>query len=55
MDNVLKRLPELRETLSKISTEYAYQYRYIGEAISMLILLEDIIIEKNESRKNESV
>lgn len=52
MDNVLKRLPELRETLSKISTEYGYQYRYIGEAISMLILLEDIILAEKE-RNNE--
>jgi hypothetical protein len=52
MDNVLKRLPELRETLSKISTEYGYQYRYIGEAIGMLILLEDIILAEKE-RNNE--
>ena len=43
MDTILQRLPELRSQLSKVSTLLAYQERYIGEAITMLSLLEDII------------
>ena len=43
MDAILKRLPELRDRLSKVDTTYSYDKVYIGEAITMLSLLEDII------------
>lgn len=42
-ENVKKRLPELRNSLGKISTEWNYQQKEIGEAISYLSLLEDLI------------
>lgn len=36
-----KRIPELIKALNSIKTEYAYEQVFIGEAISLLLLLKD--------------
>lgn len=41
--SVLEQLPDLLINLRKIGAEFAYQNRYIGEAISYLTLLQDIL------------
>ena len=42
-----KRIPELVKALNSIKTEYAYEQVYIGEAISLLLLLKDHLSYNN--------
>jgi len=47
-DNTIERISILRKLLSGITINYTQEAKYIGEAISLLILLQDILIEKNK-------
>jgi hypothetical protein len=44
--NLLEPIKALRENLLKVTTEYGYQQRFIGESIAYLHLLESIITSK---------
>lgn len=43
MNEITQRIPELRKELQKISTQYSYESKQIGEAIALLSLLKDLI------------
>ena len=47
-ENIKTRIPALIAELNKISTEYGYERKYIGEANAYLTLLLDILKEKDE-------
>lgn len=43
MSNVKERIPDLIAKLSNINTQYATERQYVGEAISFLRLMQDMI------------
>lgn len=43
MNNVKERIPGLITNLSSINTQYATERQYVGEAISFLRLMQDMI------------
>ncbi len=45
-ENVKDRIPDLISSLDKITTEYSYEVKYIGEAKAYLTILLDILKEK---------
>lgn len=55
--NVASRILNLVEELNKVQTHFPYERRYIGEAISHLILLKDILedINKKDSENEKAV
>lgn len=47
-ETVAKRIPTLIQDLSKVQTQYSYGQQYLGEAVSMLALLKDILENAKE-------
>jgi hypothetical protein len=43
MNNLIDRIPSLIKDLANVSTEYAYERKYIGEAITYLRYLHSIL------------
>ena len=43
MNNVKERIPDLIAKLNGINTQYATERQYVGEAISFLRLMQDMI------------
>lgn len=43
-------IPTLIDKLSKVHTEYAYERGYVGEAISCLRVLYDLLDEKEKEQ-----
>ena len=43
LPNMKERIPELIVKLSSINTQYSTEHQYIGEAISYLRLMQDLI------------
>jgi hypothetical protein len=52
MNEVIETLPTLRKNLNQIRTEYAYETKYIGQAIAYLVLLEDLLKKELETKDN---
>lgn len=50
--NVANQIPDLIDVLGKIDTKYAYEQRYIGQAIGHLILLKDILDGIHQKENN---
>jgi hypothetical protein len=50
-ETALKELPALRESLSRVSTQYLYEARHIGSAIAYLVMLEDLLKEKQKDEQ----
>ena len=55
--SVVTQIPDLIKALSGVQTYQPYERRYIGEAITHLILLKDLLddINKKESGNEKSV
>lgn len=51
--NVKIRIPDLVQRLGKISPEYKYEAQSIGEAISLLLVLNDILNNTTNGDSNE--
>lgn len=43
MHNVKERIPNLIDKLNGLNTQHAYERQYVGEAISFLRVLQDMI------------
>ena len=43
MSNVKERLPDLISKLGAVNTQYPFERQYLGEAISFLRLMQDMI------------
>lgn len=52
--NIVERLPTLIKQLRNITTEYSSEQLYIGETITMLILLQDILSNQIDTTETDN-